>query len=374
MPQRERSYLYRPSSFCQLVTAVKNGGGACDGSGVMSRAATFLLNRQANDGVWRDFRTLAGEAEDWTTAYVAWQLSTAGVAAPSFRRAKDALFARQRADGGWGYNSLVPSDIDSTAWALLFLAQCTRHCRVLSDGVRYLVARQDADTGGVGTYADPVPILRYMRLPVSTSLAGWSQPLVEVTALAGRALAAVKDSPPEAIRAAWRFVREHQGQDGQWRSYWWTTPLYATLHAVAFARSRHGLPGARNVVRHAVLGVIETQGVDGGWAAGCRATARAFDTALAVAIISCGAPSPLSRAVLERAIDCLRGMQLASGQWPTAPILRIPPPSIINPDRFRRWRTNELGTGVILSDPHGVFTTATVVAALALGRRALAVR
>ena len=89
-----------------------------DGRAV-SAAAAFIAGRQARDGTWRDFRTLAGEAEDWTTAYIGAQLGTARVPAASLRRATSALLARQRPDGGWGYNALVPADGDSTAWALL---------------------------------------------------------------------------------------------------------------------------------------------------------------------------------------------------------------------------------------------------------------
>jgi squalene cyclase len=337
-------------------------------------AAAFILRRQAHDGTWRDFRTLAGEAEDWTTAYVGSQLGATRVAAPSLRRAANALLARQRADGGWGYNALVPTDGDSMAWALLFLARRTRRRSALAAGVRCVLAHQDPDTGGVGTYADPAPVLRYMRLPPSVSLSGWRQPQVEVTAVAGRALARLRDAPAEAVSAAWRFVREHQSDDGRWHSYWWTTPLYATLQAVAFACSRPGLPGARSAVHRAMRWVIDSQLADGGWAPPSDTTARAFDTALAVAIMSRGASSRGRDDALARAVTCLRCMQLASGQWPSAPILRIPPPDITKPDQYRSWRIDELGIGVVISDHHALFTTATVVGALALAQRALAVR
>jgi squalene cyclase len=339
----------------------------------VSAAAAFILGRQARDGTWRDFRTLAGEGEDWTTAYVGSQLSTARVSASSLRRATNALLARQRADGGWGYNALVPTDGDSTAWALLFLARRTRRRAALAAGVRCVLAHQDPDTGGVGTYANPASILRYMGLPSSVSLAGWRQPQVEVTAVAGRALATLRDVPAAAVPAAWQFVREHQGDDGRWHSYWWTTPLYATFQAVAFACSRPDLPGARSAVRRAMRWVIDTQRADGGWAPRSTTSTRAFDTALALAIMSLGAPSRGSRDVIARAVTCLCGMQLASGRWPSAPILRIPPPGITKPDQYRRWRIEELGTGVVVPDHNGLFTTATVVGALAFARRILAV-
>jgi squalene cyclase len=211
-----------------------------------------------------------------------------------------------------------------------------------------------------------------MRLPATISVAGWTRPHVDVTATAGRALTALHGvAPSRALRAAWHFVREHQTDEGHWCSYWWTTPLYATYQAVAFARSRRSLPDATDAVRRATRWALDVQRADGGWAPPTAVSARAFDTALGMAILSRSESSRLVRAALVRAAECLRGMQLPSGHWPAEPILRIPPPHVTRPDAYRGWRINELGTGVVVSDHRAVFTTATAIAAWALVRHAL---
>ena len=92
-------------------------------SRALERGKRFLLANQGGDGLWRDFLTPAGEASEWPTGFVATALHLAGAETSALERAADALVARQHEDGGWGYNVNVPSDADSTAWVLLFLAR-----------------------------------------------------------------------------------------------------------------------------------------------------------------------------------------------------------------------------------------------------------
>ena len=59
--------------------------------------------------------------------FIATALHAAAIGWDPLERAAQALAATQNDDGGWGYNEDVPSDADSTAWALLFLARMGRH-------------------------------------------------------------------------------------------------------------------------------------------------------------------------------------------------------------------------------------------------------
>jgi squalene cyclase len=82
----------------------------------------FLLERQGEDGLWRDFKTVAGESADWVTGYIGRSLQRAGAPRSALARAAGALLERQRPDGGWGYHEGVPTDADSTAYVSIFLA------------------------------------------------------------------------------------------------------------------------------------------------------------------------------------------------------------------------------------------------------------
>src|SRR5581483_4398663 len=92
----------------------------------LERGTRFLLAKQGPDGLWRDFRTPAGEASEWPTGFAGTALHLAGAGAGALERAAGKLVATQNEDGGWGYHEDVPSDADSTACVLLFLALAGR--------------------------------------------------------------------------------------------------------------------------------------------------------------------------------------------------------------------------------------------------------
>jgi squalene-hopene/tetraprenyl-beta-curcumene cyclase len=314
-------------------------------SETLARGMEFVLAGQAADGFWRDFLTPAGEASEWPTGFVAATLRGAGAdAAVPLGRAADALVAVQNADGGWGYNEAVPSDADSTAWALLFLARLggrERACRRAASCLR----SHQRDDGGVATYRESGAIRRFMGVGRWMRFAGWCRPHTEVTAIAGRALAALDGDGVEAADAAWRHVRSQQRSDGSWSSYWWTSPHYTTQQAVELAL----LMGDREAVRRAAA-----------WASGRMPDEPAFAAALSLRILlAAGGGGP----AVDRALSHICDLQSADGGWPSEPIMRIPPPWDVEPERRRIVR---LGSrGVVVGDQHRIFTSATCVGALA---------
>jgi squalene cyclase len=191
----------------------------------LSRGARFLLAAQGRDGFWRDFRTPAGEASEWPTGFIATALRLAGAPSDPLERAADALVASQNADGGWGYHEGVPTDADSTACVLLFLAVNGDREDACRRAAACLVRHQRSEDGGVATYAEPGPIRRFMGVGRLMRFDGWCSPHTEVTAMAGRALVAVASGSHRAdAAAAGGYVRSRQRTDGSWPSYWWTSP------------------------------------------------------------------------------------------------------------------------------------------------------
>lgn len=304
---------------------------------------------------------MAGEGADWPTGVIAAELAPVAAEREPLERAADSLLAAQHDDGGWGYHSGVPTDADSTACALLFLAALGRRDSCVKRATACLARHQDGDSGGLATYREPGPIRGFMGLGEETDLGGWCASHLEVTATAGRAFAAVAGvAPSGAAEAAWRYVSSRQRADGSWASYWWTTPHYPTLQAVALADEvRDGA-----AVRRAADWALREQGQDGGWPAPDIPTS-AFATALSLAVLlRAGVSGPR----VERAIERLGELQDADGGWPSHPIMRIPPPALAEPDDHRSWRSDGLGTGVVVRDQHRTFTTAVCVGALGLTR------
>jgi squalene cyclase len=301
----------------------------------------YLLGAQGSDGLWRDFFTPAGVASEWPTGFVGTALYLAGTDASALRLAADALIARQNEDGGWGYNKHVPSDADSTACVLLFLALTGHGNSACARAVSCLISHQRSD-GGIATYDDPGPIRRFMGVGRWWRFDGWCSSHTEVTATAGSALTAV-GCKAEAD-AAWRYIRSRQRDDGSWSSYWWSSPHYATQRAVELAVWL----GDHEVISHAAHWVLRTGGLD----------ASAFATALSLSVLlDAGA----SGEAVERTMARLVALQDEDGGWPSLPIMRIPLPGDRDPDRRRLVR----GRGIVVRDQHRTFTSAACVAALA---------
>jgi squalene-hopene/tetraprenyl-beta-curcumene cyclase len=325
----------------------------------LQRGIRFLLAGQGGDGLWRDFLTPAGEASQWPTGFIASALHLADAPATPLLRAADALVTQQNEDGGWGYNETVPTDADSTACALLFLACIGDRASACRRAASCLARHQrSGDAGGVATYREPDAIRRFMGVGRWMRFRGWCAPHVEVTAVAGRALAMLGPADRGGgAEAAWRYVRSQQRGDGSWGSYWWASPHYATLQAVGLGV----LLDDREAVGRAADWALRTQTGDGGWSAPDAATS-AFATALSLSVLlHAGATG---RAV-ERARSRLAALQDDDGGWASHPIMRIPLPGDAQPDRRRLWRL--AGRGFVVRDHRRMFTSAACVAALAQG-------
>lgn len=313
----------------------------------LERGTRFLLEQQGNDGFWRDFHTPAGEASEWPTGFVGAALRLAGADSSALERAADALVASQNADGGWGYNEDVPSDADSTACVLLLLARLGRRGGACDSAVSCLLAHQH-ENGGIATYAEPGPIREFMGVGRRLRFGGWCSPQTEVTAAAARALAAVVPGECSSeIDAAWRYVRSRQRRDGSWRSYWWTSPHYATQQAVELG----GSLGDRAAVACA-----------GEWALRNDGDGSPFATALSISVLR---RANANWQAVESAASRLVALQDDDGGWPSRSIMRIPLPDDVDPDRRHRRFLLSLGLGVVVADQHRTFTTAACLAALA---------
>lgn len=327
----------------------------------LERGVEFLVSRQGSDGLWRDFLTHAGEASLWPTGFVGTALHTASPGAGALRRAAAALIAHQDSAGGWGYNENVPHDADSTACALLFLAHVDCPTDTRQRAVSCLQSHQRSDSGGIATFREAGPIRKFMGVSRRWRFDGWCQPHTEVTALAARALATLgPGSGGTALHAAWQFVRTRQRADGSWASYWWASPHYATLQAVELAL----LMGDERCARLAGDWVLRSQTADGAWHMPNEPNS-AFATALCLSILVKVQADPTA---IARATRQLAAMQDVDGGWRSHPILRIPMPGLLDPEKRLPWPLGSRGAGVVISDQHRTFTSAACVTALAAAR------
>lgn len=322
----------RPPAPAQETNAVPRGP-MTDGD-VLERGCDALLRARTQAGWWLDYPGFTeGTADEWVTAYVACACLETGD--PRLRaaaeRAWSLLSARPR--DGWGWNLVQPADADSTAWALRLAQSLGRLEEPRARLASTFLARHIAADGGVATYLPESHRARFPDLDINP---GWHHAHLCVTA-------AVAGLAPLAEAALACLLREQQA-DGTWQGYWWANPAYATAIATA-ALSGATEPAARAATTRAAR-----------WAQ----TRLADDTDLrndpfAMALLlrtALHAPAP-DVALLQQAAHDLVAQQHRDGLWPGSARLHIP---------------NSAGQLIEAMDRDGIFTTATVLAALAAVR------
>ena len=324
-----------------------------------SAAASWLLYSRNADGWWRDFALAPGSSDEWVTAYVGCALAASHARCrhvdEAVEQAWELLLGRQRAAGGWAYNAIAPADADSTSWALE-LAQLLG----FADGQPAERARHWLDghrlaAGGVTTYADSRPVRAFTGIPVSTSFAGWTAAHTCVTAAVARSLRDSRDV---------EYLKCTQEAAGNWSSYWWCEPAYATALAVeALSEAAELGEEARLVaaVHWAARQVEEGRPFE-------RAnTLSSFELAWCVRLLSIAPESTVSgdvRRSRETAARWLLDRQLPSGAWEPSARLRVPPPDVINPETFTDWVEGGRIERAVVLDQNSIFTTATALVAI----------
>jgi len=328
----------------------------------INSAVDFLLTTRSPDGFWRDFWTPAGMSDAWVTGYVGVVLAASPLQ-KSYTAAIEAwslLECERPADEGWGYSPLVPVDSDSTAWILQLAERLGRSDDERAQRARDLLKRHRIE-GGISTYGqDQANALhRFFHLSDEVDLSAWFLPHTCVTA----AVAGLSGFRADLTD----YLLREQQDDGSWTCYWWFESAYATALASKALAACDG-PHALKAIERAVA-----------WARSRIQTLGEKPTPFELAwllriLLSDGKLS----AEAGRCLDLILSLQDAKGAWRGSARLRIPRPDEPYPDRVEQWarwfgKTAELKTAedtlrhtftIWSLDQWGIFTTATVLAAL----------
>jgi len=330
-------------------------------------AVEFIAINRSSDGLWRDFQTDAGASSDWVTAFVAYALGHVGHLNDAILDTLKLLLFRQRPNGGWSYNKTVPTDCDSTAWVLMSfsVAPAWKPSSVVR-GIRYIKNHQDMTLGGFSTYSDQDHIDRFIGVTDSNLTEGWCYVHPCVTGVALQSLIAHGEQVHSCcIISATKYLLLERDTSGLWRSYWWKGYGYSTYDAMrALYMSRALNTDQASRTRFSLL--IKQQ-KDGGWNDSSGQRSEVFATAFNVLSLLL-LPDPITIQAADRGAAWLLRQQNSDGSWPTSPILRIPPPMVREPKDIEAWRTNQLGTGVIIEDGARIFTSAAALWSLSIFR------
>lgn len=295
----------------------------------LARGVRYLVRAQHRAGSWTDFWLPVGTSDAWVTAYVGLALYDAAafalldrptreLAADAAHRAAGWLLDQPRPQRGWGYNSTVRPDADTTAHVLSLLA-------------RVGLAAPTEAVASLKAHAQPGAGFRtYVRQDPAHQ---WGRPCPDVTAAALRALYDTGELSGHALAEAWaQLLGPAQSPEGWWQGYWWPTPAYPTGLALELWQ----LAG-RPPLPHPLAPALPQS--------------NAFETAWALlARVHVGGEQlPL--------VERLVAQQQHDGGWLSAPILRVPP---------SHERLEGASRTVIAHDARRLFVTASAVRGLAL--------
>lgn len=331
----------------------------------IDRAVEFIVSMQDPDGLWRDFETLAGRSSDWVSGFVLQALSISHCPGDVSARAVSALASRQRQNGGWSYNRVVPTDCDSTSWVLLAISPSLhREASTIQKGVRYLRKHQDGISGGFATYCPWDRVHEFIGVSSANSMAGWFSPQICVTGVAVQSLLGVGTPiSDEGIQKALKYIEKGRNTIGLWDSYWWKGYAYGTYQALKALSLSKALTA--EISDKAADAILSGQRDDGGWNDWAGDKGEAFGTAYAVSSLLLLQSNRVLQSA-ESGIKWLVRHQNDDGSFPSAPILKIPPPMVKDPAAVRRWRSEGMGTGVVIRDKGRIFTTSAALQALSL--------
>lgn len=310
----ERAAAVLPRRPGHLAHAVPAAEGDIVGAAV-GRGVAQLRRRQRRDGALRDFALPPGLSDAWTTAHCAFVLDGVPQARAVRRDAARFLHERGCRQGAWGFNDRVEEDADSTAQALLVLAE---HGYALPGAWTDVLLGFQLPDGGFSTF----------RAPPAGPTTGWQAPHADVTLAALAAVRRLGLDPGGAERAE-RFLARAGGVT---TAYWWATPAYAP-----WAHTRFGI--ASDAAAQRALDLLPS-------ASG----------PLEIALLGRAAGEILDAATRREVIVHLLATQQADGSWPCSPCLRVTDPALHS--------SRISAPGQIYRGTRRVFSTAHAVACL----------
>ncbi len=321
---------------------------------IFRRGIHFLQCDFQSRGYWEDFETLAGESDLWVTAYVGRQLMDVRIdycyplvrAAWSYLRSNRWGLPRTK----WGFNRHVPSDADSTCWAVSLGEALNTQSKPMEKAKNFL--RQHIDpNGGVATFSNDYRIRLFTKLRKDISFRGWCGTHSCVT---GALLLIPSVVKPETIK----FAIQAQKPSGEWTSYWWVTPAYATglmAEGLRLYSPNHADEAIEKSIDEAVH-----------WARKKLQDSHElspFEISFLLRTLLVARKPVMNE--IDVCKERLFSQQLPDGSWPSSALLQIPPPDVEDPSSYKQWRLNGKGGGSIISDKNRSFTTASVINALA---------
>jgi hypothetical protein len=322
------------------------------------QAGANYLSEHLKEDKWQDFMTSAGSGTEWVTAFVAHSIAYYSCPLTTALPRIIKNITKQ------SYNETIPLDVDSLQFFLIASNQLGIPISI--EHRKSFLSFQQPD-GGFSTYRDEEVLRKRLSLEDNYETSGWLSSHVCVSAVSAYILYHQQDSV-EQFKKLIYYLITNQFADGCWKSYWWSSDVYATSWAV-ISLSQAGIY-QENAMRGKDW-LANNQHQEGYWLDDIKKEHSCFFTALALQGLMTGSSRSITKYedCIFKGIFWLLAQQTLDGSWPSSRILAIPAPNVKKRDDVMHWRKSSLGVNVIVDDHVRIFTTATVINTLDMFKR-----
>jgi hypothetical protein len=317
----------------------------------------YLELNLENDFTWSDFMTSAGAGKAWITGFVGMNLAEIDKELPFLKNVANKI--QENPNDFLSYNQSIFQDGDSTNFLVGFLQQMN----LPNQEIEQLWQKFMNADGGWVTYRDAEGLYKRLELPEEISVDAWLTPKLCVSAVACYVLGFSENRPLFEKTADFliKNIQEGQRSAAHWKSYWWTSSVYATSYAIlALSHSiQH-----RKYCQKPVEWLVNQQTESGFWINPRDKQANAFYTSLALKALIIYDKDAFSNEI-QNGINWLLNTQTQDGSWQTNRILQIPATDVTHPENVSVWRNSSFSVNCVTDDHNRVFTTSAVVNCLA---------
>jgi hypothetical protein len=296
--------------------------------------------------------TSAGAGKAWITSFVGYNLAEID---NKFSFLKNTIQTIKNSPYEFlSYNHSIFQDGDSINFLLGFLSKMNEPTQTIKEGWLKFIN----ENGGWQTYTDAEALRERLDLPSDISVEAWLSPKLCVSAVACYILDVLQDATTFNKTAS--FLIENR-TDNYWKSYWWTSPIYATSYAImALSKKQY----FNQICEESSEWLINLQAKNGFWLNPYNNSPNPFYTALALKALMSFDKKEYSDSI-NKGIRWLIDNQTTDGSWQSNRILQIPATDVEDVSSVKSWRNSSFGVNCVSDDYNRVFTTSMVVNCLA---------
>lgn len=315
---------------------------------VINNAINYLKTTQQTEGNWNDVFNDAGISDVWTSSYTIYSLLKCKVDGFNLEKAKDFISKNRLPNNLWGYNKPWISDADSTSFALLSLKKEVN----IQKSFKKWLGFQNED-GGYTTYNDKNILLSSLNSPNMENVDGWLQSHFCVSAVAYLVFIELKITDTKNFKELRNYLITKFNFSEKHLSYWWADDIYAINYILQGAikiKDEQIISFCENFVEKIININRHNYFFKGLLLHTLCLTSNLFNK---------------YNEIVKGLAQKITSNQYNNGSWIEGHSLRIPHPSVLNPNKENIvWKEGNRGTNIIVKDYNRVFTTVSCLSAL----------